>query len=222
VIEQQMEETRSSLTEKVAALESQVVGTVQTATQAVQETVETVKSAVQETVSSVRESVQESVAAVKDTVQGSVEAVKENVKETFDVTHHVQENPYLTVGGAVVAGLITGLLVFRKDEERPATSAAAPGGSVPLSYPPDFNGAPVREREPSEPGFLDELLSMAGIEAKQLAREAVNQAALAVRQHVMPTVMDWMTQNIEKVFDRPAAPASPWESQERSFARRQG
>jgi len=149
VIEQQMEETRSSLTEKVAALESQVVGTVQTATQAVQDTVSTVKSAVQETVSTVKESVQESVAAVKETVQGSVDAVKENVKETFDVTHHVQENPYLMVGGAVVAGLITGLLVFRKDEDRVAANMAVSGDGVPLSYPPDFDGAPVRAREPA-------------------------------------------------------------------------
>jgi ElaB/YqjD/DUF883 family membrane-anchored ribosome-binding protein len=203
VIEQQMEETRSSLTEKVAALESQVVGTVQTATQAVQDTVDTVKSAVQDTVSSVRDSVQE-----------SVEAVKENVRETFDVKRHVQENPYLMVGGAMVAGLITGLLVFSKDEDAVAT------GAMPLSYTPDGEATPLRAREPAGPGFVDELLSMAGIEAKQLAREAVNQAAQAVRQHVMPTAMDWLTQNIEKVFERPAGPTTAWEAQERAYTRR--
>jgi len=220
VIEQQMEETRSSLTEKVAALETQVVGTVQTATQAVQDTVSTVKSAVQETVSAVKDSVQESVAAVKDTVQGSVDAVKENVKETFDMKRHVQENPYLMIGGAAVAGLITGLLVFRKDEDRVATNMAASGGGAPLSYPPDFTGAPVRERVPAEPGFFDELLGMAGGEAKELAREAVNQAAAAVRQHLMPAVMKWMTENMERAMERTSATASPWEGQQRSFARR--
>jgi ElaB/YqjD/DUF883 family membrane-anchored ribosome-binding protein len=204
VIEQQMEETRQSLTDKVSALETQVVGTVQTATQAVQDTVETVKAAVQDTVTSVKDSVQESVTAVTD-----------NVKETFDVTHHVEEHPYLMVGGALVAGLITGLLVFRKDESRSATIADAP-----LAYPPDFNGTPVREREPERNGFIDELLSMAGIEGKQLAREAVNQAAQAVRQHVMPTLLNWMTQRIETVFDRPATPAAAWETPERTYARR--
>jgi len=214
VIEQQMDETRHALTEKVAALEHQVVDTVQTATQAVQDTVETVKSAVQETVTSVKDSVQDSVTAVKDTVQDSVSAVKENVKETFDVKHHVQENPYLMVGGAVVAGLITGLLVFRKDEARVVAATA------PIVYPPELDMPQDREREPARTGFLDELLSMAGIEAKQLAREAVNQGAQAMRQHVMPAMVEWMTQNLEKAFQRPAASPTPWESQERSFARR--
>jgi ElaB/YqjD/DUF883 family membrane-anchored ribosome-binding protein len=203
VIEQQMEETRQSLTDKVAALETQVVGTVQTATQAVQDTVETVKSAVQETVTT-----------VKDTVQESVSAVTDGVKETFDVKHHVQENPYLMVGGAVVAGLITGLLVFRKE------GSESGEGVPPPSYPPNFEPAPLRAAEPQRSGFFDELLNMAGVEGKQLAREAVNQAAQAMRQHVMPTVMDWITQNIEKTFQRPANPATAWESQERSFARR--
>jgi ElaB/YqjD/DUF883 family membrane-anchored ribosome-binding protein len=214
VIEQQMEETRQSLTDKVAALENQVVGTVQTATQVVQDTVETMKSAVQETVSTVKDTVQESVSAVKDTVQESVSAVTDGVKETFDVKHHVQENPALMVGGAVVAGLITGLLFFRKQ------GSGAGEGVPPPSYPPNYDVQPARAAEPERSGFIDELMNMAGIEGKQLAREAVNQAAQAMRQHVMPTLMDWVTQNIEKAFQRPATPESAWERSERTFAHR--
>jgi len=218
VIEQQMEETRQSLTEKVAALENQVVGTVQTATQAVQETVASVRSAVEETVSTVRESVQESVAAVKDSVQDSVTAVTDNVKETFDVTQHVQNHPLAMIGGAVVAGLVTGLVVFQKSEPRLV-------GSAPLAYPPDLDTpatsypAMQMARQPSGPGFFDELLSMAGVEAKQLAREAVNQASQAVRQHVLPSLMEWMTQTIEHAFQPApgmANPSRPWERTERS------
>ena len=63
VIRQQMEETRSALTDKIERLEHQVVGTVQNTTRAVNDTVENVKEAVQETVST-----------VKDTVSGTVEA----------------------------------------------------------------------------------------------------------------------------------------------------
>jgi len=218
VIEQQMEETRQSLTEKVAAVENQVVGTLQTGTQAVQDTVATVKSVVEETVSSVRESVQESVAAVKDTVQDSVTAVTDNVKETFDVTQHVQNHPYAMLGGAMVAGLVTGLVVFKMTERRTAAPA-------PLAYPPDFDAPqgsyPVMQpaKQHSGPGILDEMLAMAGIEAKELAREAVNQASQAVRQHVLPSLMQWVTQSIENAF-QPATgaanPHRPWESPERA------
>ena len=68
LIEQQMHQTRQSLTEKVAALENQVVGTVQSAASAVQETVESVKSVVTDTVSTVKETVGD----VKDTVEGTL------------------------------------------------------------------------------------------------------------------------------------------------------
>src|ERR1700681_3970542 len=50
VIKHQMEETRTSLTDKLETLENQVVETVQETTTAVADTVENVKEAVQETV----------------------------------------------------------------------------------------------------------------------------------------------------------------------------
>lgn len=49
LIEDQMHQTRESLTEKVATLEQTVVGTLQSAQSAVEDTVHTVKSAVQDT-----------------------------------------------------------------------------------------------------------------------------------------------------------------------------
>jgi hypothetical protein len=50
LIKQDMNETRQSLTDKVAALEQHVVGTLHDATSAVQETVCTVKTALKDTV----------------------------------------------------------------------------------------------------------------------------------------------------------------------------
>src|SRR5262245_26899763 len=94
-----MADTRESLTEKVSLLEHQMVDKLQSATEAVQETVHSVKSAVEETV-----------ACVTGTVKNSVEGVT----EALDVRKRVQETPWLMVGGATAAGLVTALIVFRR------------------------------------------------------------------------------------------------------------
>jgi len=93
VILQQMEETRSSLTEKLETLEKQVVDTVADSTTAVRDTVSNVKDAVRETVDTVKESVQETV---------------ETVKSTFDLASHAERYPWLFMGGAVTAGFVAG------------------------------------------------------------------------------------------------------------------
>jgi ElaB/YqjD/DUF883 family membrane-anchored ribosome-binding protein len=102
MIEREMESTRESLVEKVAALENQVVGTVKSATSAVQETVESVKEAVTGTASSVREA-----------VSGTVETVRETVSEAFDIRGHIRNHPWLSVGCATMAGIALGA-IFRE------------------------------------------------------------------------------------------------------------
>jgi ElaB/YqjD/DUF883 family membrane-anchored ribosome-binding protein len=117
VIRQQMDQTRASLTEKVEALENQVVGTVHNATTAVSETVDNVKQAVQDTVETVKET-------VTNTVEG--------VKEALDVTQQTQRHPWGMAGGAVAAGFITGFFLFRSRHagaawsEHAARAPAAP------------------------------------------------------------------------------------------------
>jgi len=81
VIQDEMRQTRSSLAEKLDALE----GTVQ-------DTVEDAKS------------------AVSDTVEGVKETV-ENVKESLDVRRHVERRPWLMVGGAFALGYVGGCLM---------------------------------------------------------------------------------------------------------------
>jgi len=83
VIKQQMEQTRSSLAEKLETLEEHVASKVLTTADAVTETVEAVKGAVEETVHSVSE---------------SVENVKETVKETFDLHRQMEQHPWLLLG----------------------------------------------------------------------------------------------------------------------------
>src|SRR5581483_9717475 len=61
VIEREMEATRASLTDKVAALEQQVLCTIQNASDSVSNIVETVKTVVPETLTSVKDTLTESV-----------------------------------------------------------------------------------------------------------------------------------------------------------------
>jgi gas vesicle protein len=129
VIRKQMEETRSSLGEKLEALETQVTDTVQATTSAVSDTVEAVK----DTVENVTES-------VKDTVQ----SVSESVSETFDFRGHVERHPWIVFGGSVLAGCMTAYLLTpsssRKKEQRD-TWASQPqreeSAKTNGAYPPE-------------------------------------------------------------------------------------
>lgn len=103
VIRHQMEQTRSSLADKIEALESEVRGIVEGATSAVANTVETV----QETVENVKEGVQDAV---------------ESVKETFNVRKHVERHPWAMFSGAFMVGCLAGTLLGRS--RKPARTAA--------------------------------------------------------------------------------------------------
>jgi ElaB/YqjD/DUF883 family membrane-anchored ribosome-binding protein len=95
VIRHQMEDTRTSLTDKLETLEQQVVETVQGTTTAVAHTVENVKEVVQETVDN-----------VKDTVEDAVQAVK----NTFNISRQVDHHPWPMVGASVAVGYLAGHL----------------------------------------------------------------------------------------------------------------
>jgi ElaB/YqjD/DUF883 family membrane-anchored ribosome-binding protein len=97
VIKHQMEETRTSLSEKLEALEQKVVSTVNETTGAISETVETVKDTVQGTI-----------AAVNDTVENTICSVK----ETFDLHHQMEAHPWAMLAGSVAVGYLAGQLVF--------------------------------------------------------------------------------------------------------------
>ena len=86
-IRQQLEETKTHLTEKLGSLEQQVAETVQSTGAVVNATVENV----QETVESVTGAVQDAVRSV-----GNV----------FDVPAHVQAHPWISVGGAALFGFL--------------------------------------------------------------------------------------------------------------------
>jgi len=98
VIQQQMQETRTALTDKLETLEAQVVNTVSEANTAVVATVESVKDAVQETM---------------NVVKGSVHETVDSVKHAMDLSRQVDRHPWLLMGGAAALGYLGGCLLRR-------------------------------------------------------------------------------------------------------------
>jgi ElaB/YqjD/DUF883 family membrane-anchored ribosome-binding protein len=184
VIAQEMQETRNSLTEKVAALETQVVGTIQNATEAVSSTVEQVKTVVQDTLSSVKDTASD----VRQSVTDSVQTVTDRVESAFELSRHTREHPWPMVGGAGVAGFLAGYLLFGRSSPRQAVSP----------YPTMYTSAaaPMAARSPEPvapvprkmPGWLDDLLERAGQEVRKIGEEALAVATASLKQSVQTEV----------------------------------
>jgi ElaB/YqjD/DUF883 family membrane-anchored ribosome-binding protein len=138
-IKQQMEDTRSSLADKLESLEQHVLGTVQETTSAVTGTVENVK---------------ETVENVTETVKETVQNVKETVKETFDLRLQTERHPWAVLGGSVALGFAAGYLMPRL-LERSGTSECNGYQAEPLRSM-EARSEPVSER----PSIFSQLLPM--------------------------------------------------------------
>lgn len=210
VIQQQMEETRQSLSEKLEALEEKVTEDMQEAGQVVTESVDTMKEtvketvdAMQETVASVKESVEETVANVK----GSVEETFTSIKDTFDLGLQVREHPWLMMGASVCAGCWIGSWIGnergfsasrRQNRWEPMTARAAgeprwgaeprvfggPAMSEEAVERPTITSGPVAPATTQQPGhgwhWLHSLLGAIQPEIETLRQMAVMSAADAV------------------------------------------
>jgi ElaB/YqjD/DUF883 family membrane-anchored ribosome-binding protein len=164
--------TRESLTEKVAALENQVVDTVQTAANTLTETVDAVKSFV--------EGAPE---AVSETVENVTSAVKERVKRTFDITSHVQENPWACVGASTGIGFLAGYLFFGNSHSRVSVRQMAEESAAPLHPHPFSSSSRV-----SGPGFLHSLLAIAGRKLQAIAESTLETATASLDRTVREAV----------------------------------
>jgi ElaB/YqjD/DUF883 family membrane-anchored ribosome-binding protein len=181
VIRHQMEEKRASLADKLEALESQVMETVQGATAEVSHIVEEVKS----TVETVTDGVQETVETVKETLTEGVQETVETVKQTLNVNDHIRRNPWLALGGAVAAGLAAGYFLGRPSrrgswESRPRESPAEP--EIPASRFTAAAPQPQAAPSTSESTFGPALSAIeeAGKEALQKVRELAVGALMGV------------------------------------------
>jgi ElaB/YqjD/DUF883 family membrane-anchored ribosome-binding protein len=184
VIRQHMEETRSSLAEKLETLEDQVVDKVTETTTAVADTVESVKDAVEETVETVKETVQESVQAVKN---------------TFDLPRQMDSHPWLFVGASVAVGFLGSRLLDRTVAYRRPTASVQDSVSPPRSWngPSTYPAADVLERAaasspqppaPAKPTWLTTVASQLEPEIARLKSLAIGTAIGLARDAVAPSL----------------------------------
>ena len=185
LIEREMEQTRESLTQKVSQLENKVIDQVETATDTVQGTMESV----QDTVQCVKAAVQDTVQSVTDTVKSSVQSLTDGMRGALDVRKHTQEHPLAMVGGAALAGFLTGLVVFRKETNGSSLPAYTPMPSAAMAAP---SAAPAMTHRPA---WLSDILEMAGREVKQIAQQVIAQASASLKE----TVHERVPQLVERV-----------------------
>jgi len=180
VIRQDIEQTRSALTEKLETLEEEVKDTVRSAKETVEETIENVTETVQETV--------------------------ETVQRTFDLEYQMQQRPWVLIGGSVAAGLVAGYVA---DNLRPqAASWQESGRNVPPPPPSMAEGggawgsqqayyAPPRREGPT---FFQSLLGRFDKEIGMVKELAIGYATGVLRDMIkeaLPAVKD----RIEQVMD---------------------
>jgi len=188
VIRQNIDETRSSLTEKLETLEAGVKGTVQGAKATVEDTIHNVKSSVQETVDS--------------------------VKRTFDVAYQVRQHPWPMLGGSVVAGFILGNLLgprkggrrdwesYRKPQEPSAAAQAVPTRESAAALP---NGTASGTSGPSTPGLLERVMAEFDDEIQQVKGLAVGAAIGILRDLAKEALPPALAPQVEQIMDSVAS-----------------
>lgn len=185
-IRQDIDETRSSLTEKLETLENQVLGTVQEAKETVQDTIENVKETVQETV--------------------------QTVKRTFDVHYQVDRHPWGMMGGSFLTGFLIGAVTAPRHHGHRAAGGAgsatffrASGGHAgngSMSRPEPVTLAPASQAEPSGgPGFLSGLMQQFGPEIHQVKELAIGAALGLVRDFLKGAVPPTLAGHVEQIID---------------------
>lgn len=186
VIRQDIEETRTALTEKLETLETQVRATVQDAKDSVTDTIEAVKGTVEDTIASVK-------SGVHDTV--------ESMKESIDVSHHVQEHPFLMMGCSLAAGFATGYLLAGRDRwpDRYAYDHGPRTNGQASAAPPLYE-APARQAPPA-PSFLSSLLSRFDSEIDQVKGMAIGAAMGVVRDLIKQAVPPTLAPQVADVLN---------------------
>lgn len=200
MIRQQMDDTRTALTDKVELLEQRVVNTVQSASAAVSETVESVQDIVHETVQTVKNSVQDTVDSVKD---------------TFDLELQVDRRPWTTLAGATALGVLGGyLLGGGKARQAKATGTSSITARIEKARAVARNGA--RENHHSDtshatkstdgavtqgPRVSDHLGDMFQAEISQLRGLAIGTLFGIVRDIVMKAVPEPIERQVADVIN---------------------
>jgi len=195
MIRDQMENTRTALSEKLEELENRVTAKVEGATQEVAETVETVTGTVQETVETVKDTVEETITAVKEGVSA--------VKSLFDVPSHVDRYPWMAMGVSVGVGFLAGEYLLRRSARRrartPTIFAAKESVAAPLYGNGQANGmrTAIEPPAPKAPSWLEKLEP----ELKKLKGLALGMLMGTVREMVTKATGDKLGQSLADIID---------------------
>lgn len=200
-IEREMHRTRDALTEKVAALESQVLGTIQNATDTVSETVQSVKSVV--------ESVIAAPSAVGDTVKQTMSSVGDSLMHTvrdtigsFSVSGCVRGNPLASLGASTAAGFLAGYFLLGGRSSRPlmarGAAAPAPGGRAGPAVAAAYTAPPAAENA----GWFGGVGEAIGKELRELAGHAISTAVASLKQGIGTQVPGMVDAALHTVTDR--------------------
>lgn len=162
-----MEATRSALTEKLEALEEQVLEKTKPVAEAVER--------VSEAAADIAEDVKDTVHGVKDTVHEVKETVAETVESVtsaFNVRQHAERHPWAAFSFAATAGCILGTVVGRAGR-RTSRRSITSSGPRPRHGKGGGNGRahvsePVRQTDSPQPAaheglFADELRRLKGL-----------------------------------------------------------
>jgi len=211
LIREQMEETRTSLTDKLETLENKVVSTVEGASDNVTDAVESVTDTVQETVAAVKEGVREGVDAVQ---------------QMFDCKQHFQNHPWLMLGGSIAAGFVLAEFLSRGRptvEASRASLSPGRGGTAQRSH--QGNGhqgtragkhAAVAAPAQSPGAFSEEWKKLKGLAIGALLgtlREVVVKSLPPDLGPQLTEIVDSFTRKMggEPVPEKVAEEAEPWQ-----------
>jgi len=145
VIRQQIDDTRSSLTDKIETLESTVRATIEDAKETVEGTIENVKVTVEDTIQNVKDSVSETV---------------DTVKQSFDLCYQTEQRPWMMLGCSLAAGFVVGRLV--EGQRHPRTWDLEGRGYHPTNHGTPQTQFRSEERPPSSNGHAQQAVSSTG------------------------------------------------------------
>jgi len=187
LIRQQMEETRTSLTEKLETLEDKLVSTVSETKSAITDTVQETKAAITDTVCTVKESVHEGV---------------ETVKDWMDIQGHVRERPWLMLGGSILAGFALGnLLGERRERSGPPYTTTRHPSPAPAARPYDGNGGTREKPQQQEESKTAEWLHKFDPEINKLKGLALGATFGTIREMLTAELPPEIGRHVREIID---------------------
>jgi ElaB/YqjD/DUF883 family membrane-anchored ribosome-binding protein len=205
VIRQEIEQTRSALTDKIETLESEVRSTVLNAKETVEGTLENVKETVQETIENVRDTFEGTVQNMKSSVQETVHSVK----ETFDLPRQVDRHPWGMLAGSLLAGFVTGRLLegqrrgYHWGTDHWVSRMGYASAPVPGNRAPERHAPAERPSAPSssEHGWTDTLYNQFGDEINMVKGMAIG-AAMGVVRDLIKQSLPQLAPQIDELMNR--------------------